>query len=413
MKVGINTEIAFTYVFGRLKQTFVAALGVTFGITMFIFMNSLITGTNQWSEEVMLSTTPHVRLYSDNKLTSNHMLNDYIGGKTINLISNPQMIESENRIINPDAVVAQLKKNKSITAISKQVSTEIIYRNGNVQENGTLFGVNILEQDKMFNITSTLIAGNIQDLVNNPSGIIIGSGLANKLNLYKGDYINVSSSNIIKRLEVVGIFKTTVKTIDNSKCYTNIAIVQQLMQKDRTYITDIYINLKNYYTATQEAKKIQALSGYRSESWQASNEQSIAGKKIRDIIANSMVITILVVAGFGIYNILNMVIYEKIKEIAILKANGFRGKDVIGIFIRQALIIGMFGSIAGLLFGWLLSFLISKIYIGLGNVNYLPITFYLRHYIQGAAFGIITSFFAGYIPAVKASKVDPVLIIRG
>jgi lipoprotein-releasing system permease protein len=126
-----------------------------------------------------------------------------------------------------------------------------------------------------------------------------------------------------------------------------------------------------------------------------------------------MIITIFIVAGFGIYNILNMVIYEKIKEIAILKATGFQGKDVISIFLRQSLIIGVIGSFAGMLLGWSVSYTVSKMYLGLGNVEYLPITFLAKHYIQGGVFGIVTAFFAGYIPAVRASKVDPVLIIRG
>jgi len=413
MNIGINTEIALTYMVSRSKQTIVAALGVTFGISMYIFMNSLITGTNEWSEEIMLSSTPHIRLYADNKMSDTHMLDKY-ASRTINLISNPQLVSSGNNISNPDAVVQQLQHQKQITAISKQVSSNVIYANGNVQENGNVYGVNIREQDKMFDITSTMVSGSVHALADNPNGIIIGAGLSEKLNLNKGDYITLTMANgATKRLEVTGIFKTTIKGVDNTKSYVNISIVQQLLQKDRSYITDIYINLKDYNQVAGIAKSIAMQTGYTAETWQSTNEQSLAGKKIRDIIANSVVVTILIVAGFGIYNILNMVIYEKIKEIAILKATGFQGGHVVSIFIRQALFIGILGASAGILFGWLISYAVSKMYIGLGNVTYLPIAFHIKHYIQGALFGIITSFFAGYIPAVKASKVDPVQIIRG
>lgn len=414
MKIGINTEIALTYMVSRHKQTIVAALGVTFGISMFIFMNSLITGTNEWSEQIMLNSTPHIRLYNDNKINDTRMLDNYEGNKTINLISNPQLIRSNNNIANPDAVMQQLQQQKEIVAMSKQVSSNVIYANSNVQENGNVFGVNIREQDKMFNISSTMISGTVQALSDNPNGIIIGIGLSDKLNLNKGDYITLTTANsLTKRLEVVGIFKTTIKGVDDTKSYVNIPVVQQLLNKDRSYITDIYINIKNYNKTDVVAKRIAPQTGYTTETWQSTNEQSLAGKKIRDIIANAVVITILIVAGFGIYNILNMVIYEKIKEIAILKATGFQGAHVVSIFIRQALFIGVLGALAGLLFGWLISLVVSKMYIGLGNVTYLPITFHIQHYVQGALFGIVTAFFAGYIPAVKASKVDPVQIIRG
>lgn len=412
--MGINTEIAFTYMISRRKQTMVAALGVTFGISMFVFMNSLISGTNEWSEKIMLSSTPHLRLYNDNEMNDNKMLDNYEGKKTINLISNPQFVNNSNQISNPDALIQQLRTQNEITALSKQVSTNVIYANSNVQENGNVFGVNIVEQDKMFDISSTIVSGSIKSLSDNPNGIIIGIGLSQKLNVQNGDYISLTTANgSSKSLKVVAVFKTTIKGVDNTKGYTNIPIVQQLLHKDRSYITDIYINIKNYNNTLPIAKNIAAQTGYTIETWQSTNEQSLAGKKIRDIIANAVVITILIVAGFGIYNILNMVIYEKIKEIAILKATGFQGAHVVSIFIRQALFIGVMGALAGLLFGWLISYTVSKMYIGLGNVTYLPIAFHIKHYVQGGLFGIVTAFFAGYIPAVKASKVDPVQIIRG
>lgn len=414
MNFNINTEIALTYMVSRPKQTIVAALGVTFGISMYIFMNSLISGTNEWSEQIMLNSTPHIRLYSENKMNDTRMLNNFVGNSTINLISNPQLVRSNNNITNPDAVMQQLQHQTEIVALSKQVSSNVIYTNGNVQENGNVFGVNIREQDKMFDIASTLMSGSIQALADNPNGIIIGIGLSNKLNLKKGDYITLTIANgSTKRLQVEGVFKTTIRGVDDTKSYVNIPIVQQLLHRDRTFITDIYINIKNHNNTVGIARGLAAQTGYAAETWQSTNEQSLAGKKIRDIIANSVVITILIVAGFGIYNILNMVIYEKIKEIAILKATGFQGIDVIGIFIRQALFIGVLGALAGLLFGFFISYAVSKMYIGLGNVTYLPIAFHVQHYLQGALFGIVTAFFSGYIPAVKASKVDPVQIIRG
>ncbi|SFW79269.1 ABC transporter permease [Chitinophaga sancti] len=417
MKVGINTKIAYTYMVSKIKSTLVAALGVTFGIGMFIFMNSLITGTNEYSEKTMLSATPHIRLYNDNKISNTDMLNRYIEReekRSINLISNPQLVPQDNRIINPEIVVAALRKRKEVIALSTQVNANIIYSKGNVQENGTIFGVNIAEQDKMFDITSNMIAGKTQSIANNPNNILIGIGLSRKLNLKMGDYVRITASNgLTKTLQVSGIFKTTIKNVDETKTYVSTPVVQQLLQKDRAYITDIYVNIKDYSLATETGNSMAQQTGYTSESWQQSNEQSLAGKKIRDIIANSVIFTILLVAGFGIYNILNMVIYEKIKEIAILKATGFQGSDVVSIFIQQALLIGLVGATMGLVVGWLISYLLSRLYLGLGNVTYLPMTFLTKHYIQGAIFGLLTSFFAGYIPARKASQVDPVSIIRG
>ncbi len=117
------------------------------------------------------------------------------------------------------------------------------------------------------------------------------------------------------------------------------------------------------------------------------------------------------VAGFGIYNILNMTINQKINEIAILKAMGFQGKDVIRIFVRQALIIGMIGMFFGVLLCSLLVYLLSKVYVG-GDIGYFPISFEPAMYLRGLLFGAVVTFFSGYFPAWKAAKVDPVSIFR-
>lgn len=412
--VGINIEIAFTFLSSRRRQTAVAAMGVTFGMSMFIFINSLISGTNEYFEKATLSTIPHIRLYQDNIMCTPDMLNRFLGKDRINLISNPELTISDNRIYNPGSIVQLVRQYNQTEAVSMQVSASVIYSNGNVQQNGNVFGVNILEQDKMFDISSTMLAGSVNDLNQTLDGILIGSGLSQNLNLKNGDRLRLTSSNgSTKSLKVVGIFQTTIKNIDNTKTYVNIPQVQQLLKKDRSYITDIYVNIRDHNKSAAVALELEKLTGYNAEAWQVANQQSLAARRIRDIIANSMVLVILLVAGFGIYNILNMVIYEKIKEIAILKANGFAGRHVVSIFLWQAFIIGLAGSIIGEAFGWIISLAVSKIYIGVGNVTYLPMTYYLRHYLQALAFGLITSALAGYIPAIKASKVDPVKIIRG
>ena len=137
---------------------------------------------------------------------------------------------------------------------------------------------------------------------------------------------------------------------------------------------------------------------------------------MRNIISYSVGITLLIVAGFGIYNILNMMIYEKMDSIAILKATGFSGRDVKRIFLVIALGIGVFGGFLGLIFGFLLSSVIGQIPFNtsaLPTVKTYPINYSPVFYIIGIVFSLITTYFAGFFPARKASKVDPVIIIRG
>ena len=109
-------------------------------------------------------------------------------------------------------------------------------------------------------------------------------------------------------------------------------------------------------------------------------------------------------------------IYEKMDSIAILKATGFAGKDVKRIFIFIALTIGFFGGLLGLVFGFGLTSLIGHIPFNtpsLPTVKTYPVNFNPMYYIIGIVFSLVTTYMAGWFPARKASKVDPVIIIRG
>ena len=106
-----------------------------------------------------------------------------------------------------------------------------------------------------------------------------------------------------------------------------------------------------------------------------------------------------------------MTVSQKINDIAILKAMGFRGKDVIRIFVTQALVVGILGVIGGVLLATLLISILKNVYVG-GDIGYFPIEYDSSRFLRGIFFGIVITFLAGYFPARKAAKVDPVEIFR-
>lgn len=106
-----------------------------------------------------------------------------------------------------------------------------------------------------------------------------------------------------------------------------------------------------------------------------------------------------------------MTVSQKINDIAILKAMGFKGKDVIRIFVTQAVSIGVMGVIGGVILATILITLLKRVYVG-GDIGYFPIDYEALKFVQGIGIGLIITFFAGYIPAKKAANVDPVAILR-
>lgn len=406
----IDSEISLTYITTSRKLTAVAALGVTIGVAIYIFMNSMAAGFSKKSDATMFKNVPHVRVYKDDEISAPLRAN--ASGAPLPVIVNPRVVPESQKIINPDQVLALLRQQPEVVIATPQVGVDVFYNSGRTQIAGTASGVIIEEADKMFSIAETMVEGKMQDLKTTPNGILVGVGVAQKMSVKTGDNITITSSrNVTKVMKVVGMFKTSNSNIDKTKSYINISTARQLKQESPSYVSDIDVNVKDYDNAAIYSTQLSFLTGYKAEDWKAANETLVAAARMRTILINVISMSILLVAGFGIYNILNMTINQKINEIAILKAMGFQGKDVVRIFVQQAMLIGLAGIIMGSLLCSLLVYMLQHVYVG-GDIGYFPIHFEPQMYARGIVFGLIITFLAGYFPARKASNVDPVSIFR-
>ncbi len=406
--VNINAQIAKTYIVTNKKLTGVAVAGVVLGMSIYIFMNSMLIGFDKSSSKSIFKSSPHIRVYKDDEI-SKPLVNS--NGKQM-LLSNPKIVPSKNTIINPAQVIASIQSMKDVQIVTAQVNANIFYNSGKSQITGICSGINPEEADRMYSISSTIVEGNLEALKGNPNGILIGSGVSEKMSLRVNDYVNITSSKgVNKAFKIVGIFKTSNSVIDKSKSYVNILAAQQLLKEGNVYVTDINVNISNPDDAEKIATLIAARTNYKAEGWKQANETLMAAQRMRKIIITFVSTTILLVAGFGIYNILNMTITQKINDIAILKAMGFKGKDVIRIFVTQAVTVGVMGVIGGMIMATVIITLLQHVYVG-GDIGYFPITYEVTKYIQGVVVGMIITFFAGYIPAKKAANIDPVEIFR-
>lgn len=408
MANSINRKIATTYFISGRKMTTVAIVGVLLGISIFIFMNSLSAGFDRQSSESFFKTTAHIRIYKDDVL-STPLQSD---NENSILIVNPKVVPAKNTIENPEEILALVRQNENVVVAFPQVNSPVFYNNGKSQITGTTIGFPPSLGNQMYRIESFMVQGSIQNLEMNRNGILIGSGIADKMNLNTGDNISLTSSRgVTLSLTVVGIFQTKNSREDKTKSYVNLAVAQQLLKEGNTYITDINVNVKDPNQAPQIAAELSELTSYKAEDWKAANEAYMAASRMRKIVITFISFTLLIVSCFGIYNILNMTVSQKINDIAILKAIGFNGKDVIRIFVFQALTIGMIGVVLGVGFAVILVNALSKVYIG-GDIGFFPIGFEPFVFLKGITVGFVVTFFAGYVPARKAAKVDPVSIFR-
>ena len=418
MNYKLIISIAKSLLLARWKQTLVAAIGVTFSITMFVTLLGFMTGLNDLLDGLILNRTPHVRLYKEIKPNKNQPVNAAAEFKSsYNFIQSVKASSSRQEIYNSGAIMQALQKDNRVAGFAPKITAQVFFNEGSIDITGVVNGIDVQAESKLFSFNDYVIDGASIDLKNVSNSIILGKGLADKLLANIGDVIQVTTAGSERfSLKVVGIYQSGIGDFDKVQSYASVSTAQKLLGKPSTYITDIQIKLKDITQAPPVAKEYAELFQSDAEDIQTANAQFETGSSVRTTISYAVGITLLIVAGFGIYNILNMMIYEKMDSIAILKATGFSGKSVNRIFIFIALSIGFFGGLAGLLFGFLLSSAIDQIPFNtaaLPTITTYPVNYSPVYYFIATAFSLITTYFAGYFPARKASKVDPVIIIRG
>lgn len=418
MQNRVLLKIAKTHLLARKRQTAIAALGVTFGIGTFIILISFMTGLNGLLDGLILNRTPHIRIYNDLKPSENQPAELFPEFRNaMHVIHGIRPKSTQASIRNNQALMQTLRKDSRVKGVTPLVTARVFYVSGALQLNGTLTGIDVLDQARLFDFQNYMVKGKPENLSNTGNGIILGAGVAKKLSLDIGDYIQMISSNGSRfRFKIVAFYQSGLSDIDNVQSYVNLKTAQQVQAVGTGYVTDIYVKLFDINLSRPMSDEISRVHKLNAVDIKTANAQFETGTSVRNMITFAVSITLLIVAGFGIYNILNMLIFQKMNDIAILKATGFNAGDVKRIFLYQAMLIGIMGGILGLILGYTMSYVISISPFeteALPTIKTFPVNFNPLFYLIGTTFALLTTFFAGYMPARKAGQIDPVDIIRG
>jgi lipoprotein-releasing system permease protein len=411
-------DIARTHLLTKMKSTVTAALGVTFGIGAYITLVSFMTGLNTMLDDLILNQTPHIHLYNEVRPSEVQPLDRYdLFSRDLLQIRSVRPREGQLKIHNALPILKKLKSTEGVVGATPQLRAQIFYLSGSINLGGVLVGMDILEEARISNLGDYIVQGSARALDESDNGVILGIGLAEKMSLRMGDRVQVSTpEGAVFPLRIVGIYQSGLADIDNTQSLVRLQTAQRIMGEASNYITDIHIKLADVEKAPGMARQLQAQYHVKARDVQDANAQFETGTTIRNLITYAVSITLLIVAGFGIYNILNMLIYEKMNDIAILKATGFSGMDVHNIFMSQAILIGLLGGLSGLLLGFGLSRLIDTLPFeteALPTISTYPVNHNPMFYVIGISFALISTFIAGYLPSAKARRIDPVQIIRG
>ncbi|MCO5059887.1 MAG: ABC transporter permease [Rhizobiaceae bacterium] len=406
-------DIALTHITGRGRQTLVAVIGVAVGVGFSIAMAALMQGGQDDFVEQLIDTMPHVQITDDQGAPRRQPAEDAFAAAEISGLRPP---DDRRGIINPTAAIAWLDAWVP-GRLSASLRTQAVIRYAGRETGATIAGVEPETERAVSPIVGDFVAGSFGALATGGNNIVVGDRMADRLGARLGDTVTaVSSTGLTRRFRIAGLFHTGTTARDEGEAYMLLKDAQILAERANA-INDIRIKLDDPDAAPQVARRIGAELGYKSVAWQDANEGIMEAFVIRNVIMYTVVAAIMLVAGFGIFNIVSTITHEKARDIAIMKSLGFSQSDMQRMFVVEGMAIGAAGSALGWALGFALTFALAQVRFELDaggqEITNLPIAWSMLHYTIAAGFALGSAAVAGYLPARRAARLNPVDIIRG
>lgn len=405
-------HIALRFLAHRKRAFALSLSGVVFGVAIFICTQAQTQG--------------FAKNFIDSTLGSNGalVLRSRFEARSTTLMVPPKRSTKEiipsrhylGGITNAREIMRISRQFADVAACSPVLRGTLSARAGFENATADLFGIEPAYHLQTTNLAQQLVAGSFDDFRNNPNSVIVGSRLADALQLGAGDAIQLlSPGGEYRRFTVAAIARSGVGVVDAARIYSHVRVAQTLLHKPFPASMIVY-KLRDPDRAPAIAQTFETLFQHESQSWQDREEANLQLFLTLRVSAAITVSLIILLAGFGIFNVLTMSVLSKIKEIAILRSMGYRARDISAIFLWQGAMIAMAGSLIGCVVGALFTWGVSHIPIqvrGLIYANHFLVTWDWRHYVWATILAVIAVFIASYVPARRASLLAPVATLRG
>lgn len=406
--------IGLRYLKAKRKQTFVSLItlisiaGVMVGVTALIVVIAVMNGFKEDLRDKILGVTSHV------------------------VIS-----RFDGNISKYQEVRAKVGEVAGVKAATPFIYTQVMISSRKAISGAVLRGIEPKTASKVINLPKNLRAGSLEELEaeNKPEGmratpgIILGNELARNIGASRGEPVTVISP--LGRLtplgrvprsqtfRVAGIFDSGMYEYDSTIAYVSLWAAQRFLGiGDR--VTGIEVRVDDIYAADRVARAIgKALDGYPywSRDWMRMNKNLFSALKLEKIVMFIILTLIILVAAFNIVGTLIMVVIEKTRDIAILKSMGATRRSIMKIFMIEGAVIGLVGTLLGLLGGYTLCTLLATYkFIELPSdvyyISTLPVQMNPLDVALIALAAIVITLAASVYPAWQASRFDPAEAIR-
>lgn len=419
-----SRKIALRYLWSKRSEafitilTFISIIGVAIGVAVICIVMSIMSGFEYELKDKLIGTNSHIVVRR-------------LGGKIDNWKSVEELIEKTKGVSSVSAFTyhqALVRADDRSSGIlikglePDSVSAEKLYgylegKKGETAEAFNSVPLNVMDSEDEVKLTEL-------------PALIVGKELTRTLNVFIGQPVSLISPSVTsspyglipryKRFGISAVYKSGLSEYESGLAYMKLSDAQSFFRMADSVsgfevrVNDI--NKSSQITKDISDKLMNYAAGFYAQDWTESNRPLWEAMQLEKKVYFIVLLLIIVMASFSIISMLVMIVIEKRKDIAILKTMGATNKGISAIFRIQGAVIGLLGTVSGLILGVVGCIALDKYGFPLDDrifpVSQVPVRMEFLNFISVAAAAFFICLIATFYPARKAGKLHPSEVLR-
>ena len=406
---GFELRVALRFLREGHMQTLLIIVGVAAGVAVIAYVSALINGLQSNTLAKTLGAQAHISLRAPDDLVTPAALP--VPGVAVLTETQPRA-QRLRSVANWQALVPLLERLPAVAGVSPMVSGSGLALRGEASQAIALMGVDLDRYDRVVGLRSKVVSGSPRLL---PGEAIVGRELASDLGVRVGDRLTVqtgsASGTVSDSVRVTALVDLGVKDLNRRTVIVPLRAAQSLLALPGG-ATQLDLTLKDVWVAQTLARALQGQFPYKIESWQESNAQLVSALNAQSISTSIIRGVVLAVVVLGIASVLVVSVVQKGREIGILRAMGATRGQVLRVFLVQGAVVGVLGSVLGLLLAVALIWVFTHFVRGSDGLPLFSIALPPAMALQVALIASVCGVLAAVAPARRAAALDPAQAIR-